>query len=497
MKKTDTENVSIKLYAGTIVVVWTLVVAASLLWNLLQGKREVHSMARLQARVAHERDVLYRRWNTDHGGVYVPVSENAPPNPYLQVPYRDIPGPAGTQLTLVNPAYMTRQVHELAEQAYGIHGHITSLNPFRPENAPDPWEARALEAFEHGAEEFSSVEKIEGEPYMRLMRPLFTEKNCLKCHAEQGYELGDVRGGISVAIPMKPLWAVERARMFPVAAGHTAIWLVGIAVVGLGARRLGYQTAQRRKAQEALKESHRKLMELESLKEDLTNMVVHDMKNPVNNTMIALDMIKFYTEGELSEEQDEYFLMAQRNQFKLSEMIANLLEISKLESGRLSVEKADLDLEELLGRIVDRHNLMARKEGKIIRVLVHPDARKIHSDEKLLERILTNLLSNAVKHSYPGGEIHLEVSPAAGNNGITFSVTDYGEGIPEEFHQRIFEKFSRSERRQFGHRTDTGLGLAFCKFAVEALGGRIWVDSEQGKGSRFSFTLPDARRQEP
>jgi len=110
----------------------------------------------------------------------------------------------------MNPAYMTRQVHELAKEAYNVHGHITSLKPIRPENAPDPWEVRALGFFEAGKEEVNSVEEIEGESYMRLMRPLMTEEDCLRCHVDQGYKLGDVRGGLSVAIPMAPQYPWRR-----------------------------------------------------------------------------------------------------------------------------------------------------------------------------------------------------------------------------------------------------------------------------------------------
>lgn len=130
----------IKDYVLILIAVWSLVILASLLWNAYHGRQEVLSMACIQARVAHQRDVIYRRWNAEHGGVYVPVSEKTSPNPYLDAPDRDITESSGEVLTLVNPAYMTRQVHELGEQAYGVHGHITSLNPIRPENAADSWE---------------------------------------------------------------------------------------------------------------------------------------------------------------------------------------------------------------------------------------------------------------------------------------------------------------------------------------------------------------------
>jgi DNA-binding CsgD family transcriptional regulator len=101
------------------------------------------------------------------GGVYVPATKETPPNPYLEVPQRDIAIHSGTVLTLMNPAYMTRQVHELAAKAYGIYSHITSLNPIRPANASDPWETQALQAFHRGIKEVSGVEEMKGEAYMR------------------------------------------------------------------------------------------------------------------------------------------------------------------------------------------------------------------------------------------------------------------------------------------------------------------------------------------
>lgn len=119
--------------------------------------------AYIQAKIAFEKDILYRRWNAGHGGVYVPVTEETPPNPYLAgiVKERDITTPSGKQLTLVNPAYMSRQVYELAKSEYDVLGHITSLDPIRAENAADPWELKALKSFENGMSEVRSVEKME------------------------------------------------------------------------------------------------------------------------------------------------------------------------------------------------------------------------------------------------------------------------------------------------------------------------------------------------
>ena len=257
----DTEIRCVRMmpYIVLLVLVWAIVICASLMWNLLEGRQEVLSMARIQAQVAYQRDVIYRRWNAEHGGVYVPMTEKAPPNSYLDVMNRDFRDSSGRSLTLMNPAYMTRQVHELAREAYGIHGHITSLNPIRPENAPGPWETQALQAFEQGEKEVSEIKPIDGKSHMRLMRPLMTEEGCLKCHEKQGYKVGDVRGGISVAVPMEPLWNLEGSRMLGLAGGHGLIWLLGMVGITLGSRRLGHQIDERRRAEEKVRQSEAEL----------------------------------------------------------------------------------------------------------------------------------------------------------------------------------------------------------------------------------------------
>ncbi len=257
--KVKSQPIHMRLYIWMLVVVWTGCVLASLGWNLVQQRKETLEVARTSARVAYEKNLIYRRWNAKHGGVYVPVSEKTPPNPYLNVAERDITTPSGRALTLVNPAYMTREVHEMAMAVYGVQGHITSLNPIRPENAPDPWENQALEAFRRGAKEVSSVEEMKGEDYLRLMSPLLTERGCLQCHAVQGYKLGDIRGGISVSVPMSPLWAIEQSVVIRLSLAHGFLWLLGLIGIGFGTSRLRRQIYQRKRAEETLRASEENL----------------------------------------------------------------------------------------------------------------------------------------------------------------------------------------------------------------------------------------------
>lgn len=215
-------------WACVVAIAWTAAIGTMVAWFLKANHDEFLETARSYAKAAHDKDISYQSWVAKVGGVYAAVSDTLRPNPYLSPQGREITTPSGKVLTLVNPAYMMRQVHETLEQESGIASHITSLKPIRPANAADAWETAALRAFEDGKSEYSSIEQMNGQPYMRLMKPLFIEKGCLKCHAAQGYQLGEVRGGISVAVPISPLEAMWAQQSTTVALGYGAIWLVGL-----------------------------------------------------------------------------------------------------------------------------------------------------------------------------------------------------------------------------------------------------------------------------
>jgi two-component system CheB/CheR fusion protein len=228
---------------------WTGCLGASLIWNLHEQREKSVEIARISAQVTFDNDVLYRRWAAQQGGVYVPVSEHTPPNPYLNVPNRDVTTTAGLPLTLVNPAYMVRQVNQLAQPGRGSRGHLTSLKPLRPENAPDAFETAALTSLEDGVKEVSAFESKDGRQDLRLMRPFLIEKACLRCHAQQGYHEGDVRGGISVSVPMEPILAIERPQVARTSIAHGLVWLLGVVGLTLWGRGLEKHTAARERAE--------------------------------------------------------------------------------------------------------------------------------------------------------------------------------------------------------------------------------------------------------
>jgi len=208
-----------------ILIGWTLIIMFNLIWIVNRESTAALEMAKIEARSSFNIDLGLRQWATSHGGVYVPSDERTPPNPYLShVPERDILTPSGKKLTLMNPAYMLRQFMTEYSEHYKVKGKITSLELLNPVNTPDAWEREALQAFAEGEKERQGVSLINGKQYLRFMQPLLVEEGCLKCHGHQGYKVGDIRGGVSVAVPLAPYLEIKRQVARTIFLSHTLVW---------------------------------------------------------------------------------------------------------------------------------------------------------------------------------------------------------------------------------------------------------------------------------
>lgn len=239
---------------------WTLLIIASLSWNIHQQHRQSLDLAINEARANFNKDLAFRLWATKHGGVYVPTDERTPPNEHLQrIPERDIETPSGRKLTLMNPAYMLRQLMTDYSELYGVRGRITSLNYLNPINAPDEWEKKALLAFGKGVPEILEFGDIDGKPYLRLMRPMITREGCLKCHEHQGYKVDDIRGGVGVSVAMAPYLAAERRSVNAQSLTHGVIWLLGIGAIQLVVGQTRRRIEERMEAEKAIRQSEQRL----------------------------------------------------------------------------------------------------------------------------------------------------------------------------------------------------------------------------------------------
>ncbi len=242
---------TVRKYTLLALLAWTLVLGMATYAVIRTQDDKLLSNAHALATASSDKDIAYRHWAARHGGVYVPLTAETPANPYLHVPEQNITTPSGKQLTLMNPAYITRQVYErVATHASAPRSHLTSRNPIRPENAPDDWEAQALRRFENGAPEFGErLSTAEGNIY-RFMRPLWVEQDCLRCHAVQGYKIGDLRGGISTRISLTTLELTSQQTTKEHLVTLAFIWLAGLLGIGWAGRklRLAVQNTDRERA---------------------------------------------------------------------------------------------------------------------------------------------------------------------------------------------------------------------------------------------------------
>ena len=235
---------------------WTFLVAAIMLLVVNDEIQDVGELIRNEAQTHFLKDQAFRFWGASHGGIYVTPTDHTPPNPNLShIPDRDIVTTEGKKLTLMNPAYMVRQLMEDYEELYGVRGRIISLKPLRSKNAPDEWERTALESFNHGITEAKEFADIDGKPYLRLMRPMIIKKTCLKCHGHQGYKEGDVRGGVGVSVPAEAYYAASREELMEHAITLGLLWLVGFMALIFGANHIKLRVREQKKMEEALAES--------------------------------------------------------------------------------------------------------------------------------------------------------------------------------------------------------------------------------------------------
>ena len=242
--------------------------------------------------------------------------------------------------------------------------------------------------------------------------------------------------------------------------------------------------AELEEARETLSQRNAKLEELEGLKETLTQTLVHDLKNPLAAVLGNLELME--------RKADESILHLVRRSkaaaWRMHQMILNLLDIGQLEEGKLVLHPETLDAGSLARKACQEMEGGASQRGVKLEILADEATAVLKGDGAVLRRVLDNLLSNAIEHSPQGGVVRVAVTLC--DEGIEFAVSDQGPGVPPEFRERIFEKFQRLESRKSVPGANRGLGLTFCRLAVEAHGGTIWVDDAPAGGALFRALLP-------
>ncbi|MCU7905256.1 MAG: DUF3365 domain-containing protein [Candidatus Thiodiazotropha sp. (ex Epidulcina cf. delphinae)] len=466
----------IRHYLWGLVLSWSLLLAGLLSWDFISIQSNTEELALKEARANFNKDQAFRHWAAGHGGVYVPTTESTPPNPHLaHIPERDIRTPSGKALTLMNPAYIVRQFNEEYAEWFGVQGHITSTRVLRPGNEPDPWERLALESFERGEKEVVAFSEIGGEPYLRLMQPMITKKRCLKCHGFQGYQVGDVRGGVSVSVPLAAYQEQRKRTMLRDGLSFGVVWLLGSVGMLVAGRRLERDEMQRREAERLLRRANEDL-------DQYAQVASHQLQEPLRLIASYTQLLRQRYQHRLGQDADDYIRYAVGGTVRMQQLIEDLLHYSRLGSEPPRLLPTDSRL--VADQVRDGLEGEIGEKGAEVELGPMPI---VPIESQHLAILIRHLLENALKfHAEQPPKIRIECRRE--KDAFHFTVTDNGIGIDPAHHQRIFKLFGQLRREE--EFPGTGIGLAHCKKLVELYGGRIWLESSLGAGAVFHFTLP-------
>ncbi len=233
--------------------------------------------------------------------------------------------------------------------------------------------------------------------------------------------------------------------------------------------------------------SERKNLDL--LREDLSAMIYHDLRSPLANIISSLELMKAGVASSKDPAMQQLYEISNRSTERMQRLISSLLDINRLEAGQPITNKQQTEVEKLVDDAIETILPVAISKEVVIEKMIFSKLPSIYADTDMIRRVLTNLLENAVKFSTQGDKT--AIGAKANDNQVTLWVEDHGPGVPEEALDRIFNKFVRLHGT--GISKGLGLGLAFCRIAVQSHGGKIWVENISGGGSRFILTLPTTK----
>jgi len=495
------------------------IISASYLFMLYRTSVFDESMilrqAEQQARMLYKQILLTRQWASDHNGLFILKRKGVKANPYLDLP--TVVDNAGHTYFLRNPAMITRELSSYAKREGLGHFVVTSLNPVNPLNIPDDFEKDALLAFNHGISEVTTVENGEHGRVVRFIAPLKTSESCLTCHARHGYKLGDIRGGLSITIPIN--WAddlIRRNSHSLIFIGVVTIFLVTVALFLMFETLIVHRINRLSQAMDSfpedlpeqyllppvfkdeldsvndsfvlfcdrLKKSQNELLKARSqahLNEKMASLgiltagIAHEVNNPLGG---MLNCVKSMRETPNDTEiMKRYLPLIDKGLRQIEQTMRQLLNFGRTEP--LTLRK--VDIERLIKECVE---LLSFRD-KNIHFDIHVSVSTHHLlDAEALKQIIINIGLNAIQAMADGGWFRIECRSL--NSELILIFQDSGSGIAEENLPYIFDPFFTTKDVGEG----TGLGLAVTYSLVQRMNGKISVDSREGEGTLFTIHLP-------
>ncbi len=226
--------------------------------------------------------------------------------------------------------------------------------------------------------------------------------------------------------------------------------------------------------------------ELEKLKDEFTHSITHDLRSPMTSIRGFLEFLLDESAGKINDQQKEFLQIIDKSSLRLLDMINNILDIAKMETGSMPMELSTVNFKDIIKDVLESLESQAQKDQVELKMTAERKMPDLIADKNLIHRAITNLVSNSLKFTPEGGSVTVKL--AADEDRMSVSVVDTGQGMPKEYVDKIFNKFEQVKGSK-GKRKGTGLGLTITKYIVESHGGQIWVESELGKGSKFNFWI--------
>jgi len=528
-------SLSLKFIIGTGVVL-ILGMALSTYFIIKKDRQLIIEQLDIQAKTLFSQIVLTRKWIADHGGVFVEKFPWKKSSPYLSD--GEIVDLKGKKYMKKSPAMVTKELSRYAREEGEYSFNITSLKLINPENAPDAFEESALKDFESGiANEASIIEEVDSSHFYRYIAPLYVEEACLKCHAHQGYKVGDVRGAISVSIPMHYALDMINSEKRTIVTASIATILILMLVLFVMMKELVLRPVNQlkssiedfskgdrtettviktgdeleelsssfvdmskslreyhsdledkvRTATKSFEEANERLAGLNEKKSDFIAKISHELRTPMTSIKGAMDYIsaripKIIGQGKDREDLIEFLDVIKNNADRLTRMVNDTLDLERFESGMFDMHIDHVDLVSLIKEVIISFQSLTDERKITFKIVAKPEII-VDADEDRMRQVLINLISNAINFCPDESEIEFEVTEE--EERVQVIVKDKGPGIPVEVREKIFDKFYT-----IGKRNGTGLGLAICKGIIEAHNGEIRaLDAPDGQGSAIAFTL--------
>jgi PAS domain S-box-containing protein len=256
-----------------------------------------------------------------------------------------------------------------------------------------------------------------------------------------------------------------------------------------GYRGVHKNITDQKRAEKALKEANKQLKKMDRLKSDFVSMVSHEIRTPITIMKEGISLCLEGITGELTDMQQELLNGILESVFRLQRLVTELLDLSKIEDGNLELHRSTIDLRDVAQQVQNDYKNQAIDKKIRLHLSKPPEPVSAHVDRDKIIQVFHNLVSNAIRYTERGGDIWIRIEDTRDKE-IVCSVSDTGIGIAEENMRDLFSKFKQFGQPKGSDYKGTGLGLAIAKGLVEKHGGRMWVESEPGKGSTFYFSIP-------